>query len=178
MSQWITKQEHHYTSEEKLKFCGYGEWVEEADITEIEYLGYEVRVVRIFMEEPFAKVKAYFGGHLCGYVKIPQSHPYFGKKDIYLDCHGGLTFNEAHEEHWAGFDCGHSGDYIPSTEHMRNTMPELIELKKKFPIPKGMEHHPLFKPVYRNVDYCIQQCISMIDQLINVSVTTTQEECK
>ncbi len=35
----ITKEEHFWTSEEKLKHCGYGEWVEEPDIVAFEYHG-------------------------------------------------------------------------------------------------------------------------------------------
>lgn len=167
----ITKQQHIWTSEKKLKFCGYGEWVEEADVTEIEYLGYEACIVRVFKREIYAKEEAYFGGHLCGYVKIPDSHPYHGQKDVDLDGHGGLTFNSLEEEHWVGFDCAHSGDLVPTMEHMRNTRPELIEIKKQFPIPEGFEDHPWWKPVYKNIDYCIQECINMIDQLLNVEMT-------
>lgn len=169
----IIKDEHHWTSEEKLRFCGCGEWVEESDVFEFEYLGYHACVIRVFKKEPFAKELAYFGGHFCGYVRIPDNHPYFKNEDIDLDCHGGLTFNEAHEEHWVGFDCGHSMDRIPTMEHMRNTRPELIEIRKQFPIPEGMEHHPLFNPVYRNMDYCIEECKTMITQLVYVAVTTS-----
>lgn len=72
-------------------------------------------------------------GALCGYVSIPESHPYFGSKydDLhYIDVHGGLTFSSAavrksDVEKLAnpddttprfqkfGFDCAHSGDYSP-----------------------------------------------------------------
>ncbi len=162
----IIEEKHYWTSDHKLKFCGYGEWVEEADFTKIEYRGYEARLVRVFKIEPYAKEEAYFGGYLCGYVKIPEIHPYFRQKEIDLECHGGITYNESHEEHWVGFDCMHSGDFVPTSEHMKRTIPELIEIKKAFSTPEGMEEHPWFKPIYRNINYCIHECITIIDQLI------------
>lgn len=175
----ITKEEHHWTSEEKTKWCGYGEWVEEADVVEFEYLGYKAAIIRILKREPFAKVEAYFGGHLCGYVQIPKEHPYFASKDRNkideLDCHGGITFNEAHEEHWVGYDCGHLGDYVPTMEHMRRTMPELKALKEAFPLFEGYEQYSLFNPVYRNVEYCIESCQLIIEDLIKSTAAKQTE---
>ena len=73
---------------------------------------------------------------LCGYVKLPENHPYIGL-DLYdithvnnplyeLDVHGGVTFADcigdgyatgfgcAHVGDYAiGFDCAHAGDYVP-----------------------------------------------------------------
>lgn len=167
----ITKEEHIWTSEEKIKFCGHGEWVEEVDLLEFEYLDYRARICRIFIREPFAEKEAYFGAHLCGYVQIPKTHPYFNQKEIDLDCHGGITFNEAHEEHWVGFDCGHSGDIIPTSEYFKNTNPKLKDLRKSFPLPHGFEKHPLFNPIYRNMKFCITECINIIKQLIDIDVT-------
>ena len=161
----IIKEEHHWTSDEKIKWLGYGESVEEADVTEFEYLGYHAAVMRVIKKEPYCIQEAYFGGHLCGYVRIPETHPYFRKEDIDLDCHGGINFNEAHEEHWIGFDCAHSGDYVPTMEYMRKTDPALIEIKEMFPLPEGFEDFELFNPTYGNMNYCIGECIDMIDQL-------------
>jgi hypothetical protein len=80
-------------------------------------------------------------GHWCGYVGVTEGHPLFGKgydetyREGYdLDIHGGLTFAAACSEStdpsrgichvalpgrpdhvwWFGFDCAHSGDYVPS----------------------------------------------------------------
>jgi hypothetical protein len=69
-------------------------------------------------------------GHLCGYVKVPKDHPYFGKEyDLMnIDCHGGLTYASHHDGKpdirikndyekyyskgfWIGFDYAHAGDY-------------------------------------------------------------------
>jgi hypothetical protein len=64
-----------------------------------------------------------------GYVGLPKSNPAWGKsysqlydEGIYIDVHGGLTFDEQGHENslrlpnaelwWFGFDTSHSGDYI------------------------------------------------------------------
>ena len=169
----ITKEENHWTSDEKIKWLGYGEWVEEADAIELEYLGYKAKVIRVMKREPYCPQEAYFGGHLCGYVVIPATHPFFGQKGKAreLDCHGGITFDEPHEEHWVGFDCGHSGDYIPTLEKMRNK-----EINELYPTPEGFEKFALFNPSYRNTQYCIEELIGMIDQLQKFSATTKIEK--
>lgn len=163
----ITKEEHHFTSDEKIKWLGYGEWVEEPDTVVFEYLGYEACVQRVIKREP-CKQEAYFGGHLCGYVRIPEENMYFKQKEIHVDCHYGLTFNEMHEEHWIGFDCGHSGDLIPTMELMKKQRQASGEFEP-FPIPKGFENFALFHPVYRNMQYCIDECVNIIEQLANIN---------
>lgn len=66
-----------------------------------------------------AVVQATEGGHRCGYVRVPPSHPCHGVdyNDPDVSVHGGLTFGElepcAHEDgsgYWLGFDCAHLGD--------------------------------------------------------------------
>lgn len=57
------------------------------------------------------------GRHRCGYVRVPPTHPLFGKSHQDLDevcVHGGLSFAEIepceHEDGagwWFGFDCSH-----------------------------------------------------------------------
>jgi hypothetical protein len=61
----------------------------------------------------------------CGYVGLPQSHPYHGKhyNDIDdIEVHGGLTFSAYWEDlgdglWYLGFDCGHAFDIddLPTT---------------------------------------------------------------
>lgn len=159
----IIKENHHWTSEEKLKYCGYGEWIEEADVTEIEYLGYEAFIIRVFIREYLTKEEAYSGGYLCGYVRIPENHPLYKQKEIVLDCHGGVTFNEIHEEHWIGFDCAHPRDIVPTIENFKNTNEELISLQKEIFSPV---YESLFKQTYKNIEFCIEECKSMIAQLV------------
>lgn len=77
-------------------------------------------------------------GALCGYVGVPESHPYFekGYDDVNVDVHGGLTFanfcrpredeaqgichtpapGEPDHVWWLGFDCAHAGDLSPAME--------------------------------------------------------------
>lgn len=165
--------EHLWTADEKLKWFGYGEWVEEVDQVKFNYLGYQCLIVRICKQEPFAVEEHFFGGHLCGYIQIPRTHPYFTQvsEEIDMDCHGGLTFNEFHEEHWVGFDCGHTCDYIPSIELFKRRSAELQELRRIMLIPSAFADSPLFNPVYRNMEYCIRQCMYMAIQLQNTEIS-------
>lgn len=61
-------------------------------------------------------------GHRCGYVAVPEGHPFHG--DNYdqhygIDVHGGLTYAGSSKHDypvaapgywWFGFDCNHLGD--------------------------------------------------------------------
>jgi hypothetical protein len=77
--------------------------------------GYEYKV----LVHPF--------GHRCGYVRIPDGHPWHGKSYdelCHVDVHGGLTFSEQcgpdhplGEGYWIGFDCGHCFD-APEPDEM------------------------------------------------------------
>lgn len=60
-------------------------------------------------------------GYHCGYVRIPEGHPWYGEhynnlftsEDFVVDVHGGLTFSAMDREtkEWIiGFDCAHYGD--------------------------------------------------------------------
>ena len=173
MCEKITKEIHVWTSDQKLKWMGYGEWVEEQDRIGFEYSNYQALVVRVLQRET-CEEEVYFGGHLCGYIQIPETHPYFRKKHKLsndLDCHGGITFEDIHEEHWIGFDCAHSGDYVPTVEFIKkNHFRSSGQIRELFPIPD--EFKRLFNPQYRNVRYCIDECIKIIDQLVNIKSGT------
>lgn len=169
------KDTHLFTSDEKIKWWGYGEWVEEPDLVEFQHNGIDCKVMRTAIQEPYAKEFDMFGGYLCGYVRISSDHPYYQKRyeDINVQCHYGLSSGKCGDEHWIGFDCGHSGDYIPSTEHMKKTAPcaqelrnEEEELKKRF----NLHDSPIFNRTYRNIQFCIEQCKDVADQLIESKV--------
>ncbi len=57
-------------------------------------------------------------GHYCGYVGLPEGHPWFGVFYDFIievgpaEVHGGLTYSEFRKDGlwWIGFDCAHSGD--------------------------------------------------------------------
>lgn len=159
-----------YDREFKLKFMGYGDWLDEPDSVTFEYRGIKCLVFRVVHREPYAPVEAYFGGHLCGYIWIPKGHSLYGMKcwDMDLECYQGLTFQEETDDGWlVGFDCSHAGDYIPTTEHMKKTNPVMKEI---FTPPEGFERHPWFKPTYKNVDFCIKQCKSLAKQVAKMMV--------
>lgn len=154
----ILEETHQWTSDDKIEMIGYGEWVEEVDYIEIEYQEYRAKIQRQIIKECYAIKEAYFGGHLCGYVKIPENHYLYDKEIKDIECHGGLSFiSEENEEKWIGFDCAHSGDIVPSQILTHKEIPlVLIRLKD------------CFKPTYKNMQFCIDECISIIDQLINL----------
>lgn len=166
----IINQTHMYESEFKLKFLGYGEWVEEPDLILVDYKGYEISIKRVLWREIYCPYEAYFGGHLCGYVRIPKSHPYFKtQKCEEIICHGGITYDEKKRivPHEIGFDCGHSGDYVPTLELFKKQRIESGEFNPP-PVPEEFKNMALFNPVYRNLNFCIEECISIVDQLIDI----------
>ena len=163
----IIKEEHKWTSEEKIKFCGYGEWVEELDFIEFEYKGYRATVIRRLLKEPCAEEECWFGGHLCGYVKIPNEYPPFEEEEIDLECHGGITFEGImDEEHWIGFDCGHAGDLIPTMmQHFKNDNLVFNTFQKLLIETNPFSKFPALNHIYRNMNYCTEECMKIIDWL-------------
>ncbi len=167
------KRENLYDREFKLKFFGEGEWLDEPDSITFEHKRIKCLVDRVLIKEPYCPEETYFGGHLCGYIYLPPDHPLYNI-NCYdkFDCHQGITFQEENEEGFMiGFDCAHTGDLVPSMEHMRNTLPELIELKKRYPAPNGLKKHPLFNPTYKNVNFCIKQCTFLAEQAAKMMVS-------
>lgn len=68
-------------------------------------------------------------GNRCGYIQLPEGHPWYGKDysdEAFNDVrvHGGLTFSAHVKNHpcledgfWIGFDCGHCFD-LPDHDEM------------------------------------------------------------
>lgn len=114
------------------------------------------------------------GGHLCGYVGVPDGHPWFQKD--YDGCringaewpsvHGGLTFadfcsprpdakergichvvdaGENDRVWWLGFDCAHCGDLSPKHAADRSAV-------------------LLAGEAYRTIDYVRSECRSLAAQ--------------
>lgn len=162
----LIEESHFYTSEKKLELFGYGEWVEEADKIVFTYKDYDCMVHRVVCEEKVRSMR-FMDGHLCGYVRIPQEHFSYGKDEFdEIDCHGGITFNDnntVHKEtslppaHWIGFDCAHSTDLVPSREMFNRDNPVVKQLRSLF---------EFMNPIYRNVAYCINECMLIVDKLI------------
>lgn len=83
-----------------------------------------------YKDYPCEIIRADEFSHLCGYVGIPENHPYYKKSyskievmDNYPTVHGGITFSEGYDPitseksdlWWLGFDCAHSGDWSAFT---------------------------------------------------------------
>ena len=170
---------HHYTSDQKIDWFGYGEWVEEADEVNFFHSRLKCKILRIVKPDG---PDFMFGGHLCGYVRIPPESPLFGKdlhyhydKKITLHVHGGITFadsvNFLHDlGFWIGFDCGHSYDLIPCMKNRNIIDPFLKQLQESLPIPEIYEDIALFNPGYRNIAFCAEECKSLADQVANFKI--------
>jgi len=167
------------SEEEKLKEWGEGEWLKEPDQVTFEYRGIQCLVQRMMARETDQSI---FGGHLCGYIRIPKDHCLYGKdlelSSSHIEVHGGVTYNEMEgENHWIGFDCAHSYDTIPSMVEMRKKIKK--DMLEKH--PWILEKSPIFIEGYRNIQYVIGECKSMVDQLLSInnlnSSTTTCEGC-
>jgi len=80
--------------------------------------------------------------HLCGYVLLTDDSDFFGVEydDIPVNCHGGLTYGSQEKDFWIiGFDCAHLGDFQPG--------------------------YNLSDGEYRNMDYVMNQCESICEQI-------------
>lgn len=106
-------------------------------------------------------------GHRCGYVRIPENHPWHGKScgDIPVECHGGLTFSKEFltEEigfapgHWIGFDCAHLGD-CPDTEAADRAFGDSSEAHLTGFFSYG--------GAIRSALFVEKECLGIIDQLV------------
>lgn len=111
---------------------------------------------------------------LCGYVGIPEGHPWHGLKydDIDASVHGGLTYSNAcggkichglehsdtiANEHvwWIGFDCAHAGDFSPA----------LHEAMSGIEFPEQMMDAFDLLEVYRTIEYVESQCKKLAKQV-------------
>lgn len=113
-----------------------GEWQKEVDYELGKYKGYTYVIDR----------KPLTGGHLCGYVLIPEGHKLYGKEGLQyedsstLEVHGGITYagkakppycmvpdeeySKLSDGWWIGFDCAHYLDLLPLSVSMEATQRE------------------------------------------------------
>ena len=96
--------------------------------------------------------------HHCGYVAVPDAllgQDFYDNGTIVV--HGGITYQGIPE--WSqgreviGFDCAHWNDLTRCPQ-------ELIDA--------GLEHLHTSEGVWRDEDYCVNECESMAEQLINL----------
>lgn len=98
-------------------------------------------------------------GHLNGYVLLKEDDDREKASD--LECHGGISFEDdlsqiipVESGHWVGFDCNHYRDLAPfMNDRMRAA---------------GIEPSSIDDGIWRTEDYVVNNCKSMIDQLIEM----------
>jgi len=124
---------------------------------------------------PCLAVRQFSNGNWCGYVGVPEGHPFFGLDDTNdklcnIEVHGGLTFSgpcrEHNKEHgichrpdpgepdhvwWFGFDCCHALDLAPG----------MVATIKKY--GTGTGEFPGDK--YRDLAYVKSECAELAKQL-------------
>lgn len=171
----IIKQESE-DKEAKLEMFGEGRWIDEPDLVEFVFKSYTCFISR---NE---------GGSLCGYVEIPEGHPWEGKhyRDIDCECHCGLTFcndqpentlldgllvyealrRKENEPFIIGFDCAHSCDIVPACEKTLQIVEQ--NMKEKYPY-KHETFFNLFLRTYKDINYVIEECKSIVDQAIEAA---------
>jgi len=163
------KGKHIYSAQEKLEWFDNGEWVNELDEIIFTYKGYTCEVKRICMREPSVIDLPMFGGYLCGYVHILKEDIAYEMdyNDLSIDCHCGLTFSDKNPEinTWMiGFDCAHSRDLVPSLEKILKCIINRKELNRSLE-----EKYPFLKKTYKNLSFVIEECKSIVDQLIEMN---------
>lgn len=113
-----------------------------------------------------------------GYVGIPKDHKYYGKRYNelrHIECHGCLTYSAKtipwQEDEdicwWVGFDCRHSYDgydIVSALETFKDCPETMSFINRNLLFMKSVNVH---KEV-RTLDYCIEQCKKIIDQICEV----------
>jgi hypothetical protein len=115
-------------------------------------------------------------GALCGYVGVPEGHPWHGKGygDVPAEAHGGLTYadscQEGPEGHtichvpapgepeplwWLGFDCHHAWDIGPAMEAR--------ERERGWPSIHGLDTS------YKTIAYVKAECARLAEQAASVA---------
>lgn len=112
-------------------------------------------------------------GHRCGYVGIPESHPYYGEHydKVPVDCHGGLKYSRGYlldfgiaGMWWFGFDTAHFDDKTDN-----------VAVKKAFKDHPDLE---LFLRIRDNqswgtvkkLRYVEHECRKIADQLVKLDI--------
>lgn len=146
------------------KFWGAGEWDDESDFLCFKYKGYVCSLGRCLGEMS----ENCFSGFLCGYMTVPKTHRLYDGKDwgkqwLDLDVHGGITYCEMRGDDFVlGFDCAHHNDMIPGMKTFQEK-----HLERFMNLYKDLNYKPS-KTVYRNLQYVINNCKHLVDQVIEL----------
>ena len=93
-------------------------------------------------------------GHHCGYLQIPENHPWHGQDydDIEADVHGGLTYAEFQKDgtFYVGFDCAHAGDLVPGMSTPWYYTPD----------------HDMTPKAFRDLDYVVNELRLLAEQAV------------
>lgn len=108
-------------------------------------------------------------GHWCGYVHVPDGHPWHGAgcREIRVDVHGGVTVAGAVEpgSWWLGFDCCHVRDYVPARP---NVMAKIRAVAPK--LAADVERLRSADPVdYRDHSYALSEVVDLAEQVAAAS---------
>ncbi len=120
-----------------------------------------------------------YSGFRCGYVRLPQGHPWHGKdyNDISPDVHGGLSFAEpdlrcgkggADDAWWIGFDCGHAFD-LPDPdlpiegEHFESWIKSFEDMASRR-TPTGYPQMTI-----KTTEYVEAECRSLCEQAASIA---------
>lgn len=117
-------------------------------------------------------------GHRCGYVGVPQGHNLFCQYADFdviemLEVHGGITYSGGGIESyypvesdlwWFGFDCAHYMDLNDFDAALKafddaETQRSLLSYKHI------CEQYPDKHGVVRTLEYCVEQCKHLAEQL-------------
>lgn len=119
---------------------------------------------------PCLVIRMNHSGAWCGYVRVPEDHPYAGANydtasgydsNTPIDVHGGLTFAgprsfvyddgiAGDEGWWFGFDAAHFMDIMPA-------------YSARWPEERGIAQQ--FGKQYRTLEYVRRECESLAAQL-------------
>ncbi len=112
-------------------------------------------------------------GHRCGYILIPEGHPWHGMDyyDIQASVHGGLTYKQkdADGKMWLGFDCAHIGDAQDPS------LPLSSDWKKTVYVILGPASLRVSGGTIRDNKYVQGQCETLIDQAIETLADLVDE---
>ena len=157
-----------YKPQEKKAWWGDGEWIDEPDIVQFIHKEILCKIVRQVVSERFPEEEP-FGGFLCGYIQIPYDSYHLLKENKEINVHGGLTWSGKYsqkddtQDYWIGFDCSHLIDIVPSLgEHYEKLHNDCIN---KYGISIFSS---VFCKTYKNINFCVQECISMAEQFLNI----------
>lgn len=158
---------HKFSSEQKLAWWGYGEWVEEPEIAHFVYKGLPCSVSRVVYIERESGKDLVFGGHFSGTVYIPENHHWVTDGLVEIESPFRHDFSFALEGNKASFDCGQTMDIVPSVAKMGFLSGYYIDLPD---LMVGENDNYLIdnQPTYKNINFCIEEC----KNLVNLSQTS------